>query len=269
MRNFACDVHTHTLFSRHAYSTIEENARAAAGRGLEVLGSADHYGCMLFEEQTLRNFQYFINVEAWPRQLHGVTLLRGCEADIVDLDGNLFGWDVMCDRSINGDFFKHAHSLRELVFQHLDYVVASVHAKQFAIAADLEQTTAMYVAALQQPKVLVLGHPGRAGVPFDVKTVVREAGQLHKLIEINEHSLGVSNRDRSWDPCKEIAVACAEEGVQIAVDSDAHISSAIGQFQNVSQMLDQIHFPQELVATRSKQALFDAMHAAGLGKDLN
>ena len=32
------DVHTHTLYSRHAYSTIEENVRAAAEAGLEILG---------------------------------------------------------------------------------------------------------------------------------------------------------------------------------------------------------------------------------------
>ena len=30
MVRISCDVHTHTLASRHAYSTIEENVRAAA-----------------------------------------------------------------------------------------------------------------------------------------------------------------------------------------------------------------------------------------------
>lgn len=36
------DVHTHTLYSRHAYSTIQENVRAASAAGLEILGSTDH-----------------------------------------------------------------------------------------------------------------------------------------------------------------------------------------------------------------------------------
>ena len=38
-----CDVHTHTLYSRHAYSTILENVAAAKEAGLELLGSTDHF----------------------------------------------------------------------------------------------------------------------------------------------------------------------------------------------------------------------------------
>ena len=34
----SCDIHTHTIFSAHAYSTIEENVYWAAERGLQVLG---------------------------------------------------------------------------------------------------------------------------------------------------------------------------------------------------------------------------------------
>ena len=62
MIRFACDVHTHTLFSRHAYSTLEEDVRAAAAKNLELLGITDHFSCMLFDQQTLKNFQYFINI---------------------------------------------------------------------------------------------------------------------------------------------------------------------------------------------------------------
>ena len=36
------DTHTHTLASGHAYSTIRENAAAAAGRGLELLAVTEH-----------------------------------------------------------------------------------------------------------------------------------------------------------------------------------------------------------------------------------
>ena len=68
MIRIACDVHTHTLFSRHAYSTLEENVRAASAKNLELLGVTDHFSCMLFDQQTLKNFQYFINMSAWPKE---------------------------------------------------------------------------------------------------------------------------------------------------------------------------------------------------------
>lgn len=268
MRQLLCDVHTHTIFSRHAYSTIEENVRAASERGLELLGSADHFSDMLFEEQTIKNFQFFTNQGIWPRVWHGVRLLRACEADIVDLEGHLFGWDVPCPVGITGGRYPAGSTLQSVVFRGLDYVVASVHGKAFTEGASLAQTTGMYVGAIQHPKVLIVGHPGRSSVPFDVREVVRAAKDAHKLIEINDHSFDGKFRDRSHDACRRIAEACAEEGISVAVSSDAHICSSIGRLDKAAALLDEIHFPQELVATRSAEAFMDALHAAGLGEGL-
>lgn len=39
---FVADMHTHTLASDHAYSTISENAASAAKAGLSYLGMTDH-----------------------------------------------------------------------------------------------------------------------------------------------------------------------------------------------------------------------------------
>ena len=38
---FELDTHTHTIASAHAYSTIEEMAQAAAGKGLKLLAITD------------------------------------------------------------------------------------------------------------------------------------------------------------------------------------------------------------------------------------
>ena len=37
MLTIKCDLHTHTLYSAHAYSTIEENVREAGELGLELI----------------------------------------------------------------------------------------------------------------------------------------------------------------------------------------------------------------------------------------
>ena len=74
----ACDVHTHTIYSRHAYSTIGECVRAAAEAGLELLGSTDHFGAMLFPTNDARNFQHFIwNMAARVGRGGGLARLRG------------------------------------------------------------------------------------------------------------------------------------------------------------------------------------------------
>ena len=265
-----CDVHTHTVYSRHAYSTVRENVLAARDAGLELLGVTDHFSDMLFpntdlEHGSLRDYQHFINMGIWPREWEGVRLLHGMEADIRTLDGQLFGQGIPVANDITGTTLRTPTTLYGRVLPSCDYVIASVHYKQFADGATIFDTTEMYLNALAQPKVLILGHTGRAGVPFDVREVVGEAARQHKLIEINEHSLETRGRGgRTWSSCREIAETCAELGCQVVVNTDAHISSSVGHAPQALGMLEEIGFPQELVATRSADAFLAAMVAAGL-----
>lgn len=275
MLHLACDVHTHTLYSRHAYSTIEENVRAAVEMRMELIGSTDHFSSMVWggpvEEggglgYPERDYQYFGNCGSWPRVWNGVMVLHGCEADIVDLDGHFFGDDAPIL------FWRERHdlpeglTLKERVFSQCEYVVASVHDKSFADGATLAQTTNMYVRALEDPKVLVLGHSGRSGVPFDVDEVLAAAKDLHKLVEINEHSFEIEGDH--IPVCRHIAERCAEMGVMIAVDSDAHVSAAMGRLDRCRAMLEEIHFPQKLVATRDAETFLAALRA-GVGTTID
>lgn len=258
------DVHTHTLYSRHAYSTIQENVEAAAAAGLELLGSADHFSCMLFPEQHLRNFQYFTNMGIWPRIWHGVTLLRAAEVDIVGLEGELFGQDIELAEDITAASFSQRQTLFDRVARGLDYMVASVHNRTFAADATLSQTTEMYIRALENPKVMILGHTGRSGVPYDLDEVLICAKEHHKLIEINEHSLDFDADGRFRSTCGEIAERCAELGVGITVDSDAHMAWQIGGFERTEKMLEAIHFPQELIMNRGRESFLRQLAAAGV-----
>ena len=40
--NSVLDLHTHTIVSGHAYSTLREMAKAASDKGLELLGITEH-----------------------------------------------------------------------------------------------------------------------------------------------------------------------------------------------------------------------------------
>ena len=51
--------------------------------------------------------------------------------------------------------------------------------------------------------------------------------------------------------CRKIAETCAELGVGIVVSSDAHSAYSVGHFERALNMLEEIHFPEELVANRS------------------
>lgn len=99
----------------------------------------------------------------------------------------------------------------------------------------------------------MLGHTGRSGVPFDIDEVLLAAKAKHKIIEINNHSLEHGNDAEHWDVCRKIAERCAELGVGIGVSTDAHIGMAIGKLDHARKMLDEIHFPLDLIVTRDRE----------------
>ena len=316
-----CDTHTHTLFSKHAYSTIEENVRAAAEAGMELLASTDHYSAMLYPDAPPfafrssgldflfaedaassgnssvdacdgaatsvpshmrvrfpfsgsdlkgldhRNYQYLSTMHSmWPREWFGVTLLRGCEADIVDLDGRLFSEGIPCpltvvgdDRGIPGDFY-------DSITRKMDYVIASVHGRRFLTGATPAQITRMYIQVMERHKnVLILGHIGRSGLSFDVDEVLKAAKAMHKLIELNEHSF--DSGEEAAMRCRRIAERCAELEVPVSISTDAHISCAVGKMEKTIRMLEEIHFPEELIASRDRNHFLDALQA-GVGVNL-
>ena len=166
---------------------------------------------------------------------------------------------------INGAPLSEATTLKEKVFSNCDYVIASVHDRSFSCGAGVAAGTQMYLNALQDPKVFILGHVGRSGVEFDVNEVVGEAARLGKLIEINVHSLEFK-REAVTTSCRKVAETCAELGCKIAVNTDAHICCSIGKFEPALEVLKEIHFPQELIATTNAQTFTAAMTGAGLGE---
>ncbi len=93
------DLHTHTIASGHAYSTLTEMIRAAADQGLELYGCSDHGPAM---NGTL-GADYFINFKVIPRELFGVKIVMGAELNIldpsgsVDLSGKHSGKAGLCD----------------------------------------------------------------------------------------------------------------------------------------------------------------------------
>lgn len=266
MLHLACDVHTHTIASRHAYSTVEENVYAAAKQGFELLGVADHFSSMIYPQSPvgvdMRDYQQFINFSVWPEVWHGVRLLHGCEADIVDLDGHLYGWDMPLEYGMVAPTSDPAPTLQEMVFGRCDYVIASVHGKQWAEGATREQITRMYVRALEQPEVLILGHVGRSGLDFDVDEVCAAARDLGKMIEINDSSL--YGHYSFIERCRYIAERCAAIGCMVAVSSDAHISYDVARLDHARMLLEGISFPESLIATRDAKAFLHAWEHAGM-----
>ena len=110
----------------------------------------------------------------------------------------------------------------------------------------------------------MLGHLGRAGIPFDMDELLTVCKELGKPVEINEQSF-IYSTDHS-ELCTKIAERCAELGVMICVNSDAHISTSIGKYKQSKQMLEDIHFPEELIMDRDAESFLTNFYKAGFAE---
>lgn len=220
LHSIIADTHTHTVFSGHAYSTLEENCRRAAEIGLPFLACTDHTERIPDAPGSL----YFSNLRNLPPVIHGVYLLRGCEVNICGRDGAL--------------------DLADRFLKNLDLVIASMHTIVYR-PETIEAHTQAWLRVAENPLVDVIGHCGDGRFPFDYETVIPVFGEKGKIVEINAHSL--SARPGSEENCKKIALLCKEHRVPVVVSSDAHISMEIGQFDPALQLLSSINFPEELV----------------------
>ena len=236
------DTHTHTIASTHAYSTLQENAAAAAQQGLSALAVTDH-GVLM---PGAPGPWYFGNLSVLPRHLGGVLILRGEETNVVDGDGRT--------------------DLLPSDLKTLEWVVASIHGPIFnryapdgdgwkrvdsPRPATPEEVTAAWLAIAKNPRVNVIGHCGTADFAFDYEAVVPEFGKNGKLVELNESSF--RNRQSSIPNCRKIMALCKKHGVPIIVDSDAHFSAQIGRFENSLALLAGLDFPEELVVNSSAE----------------
>ena len=79
------DLHTHTLVSGHAYSTIKENVEAAKLAGLKYIGLSEHAPNMPASPHAY----YFQNVHVIPKEIDGVRVIQGIEANILVVWGDL------------------------------------------------------------------------------------------------------------------------------------------------------------------------------------
>lgn len=221
---FKSDLHTHSIVSGHAYTTFMENVEFCKKNGIKVLGTSEHGPSLPGSPHEW----YFNNMRVIPRKIKGVTILRGCELNIVNEAGD-----------VDPGFEYYQKSL--------DYCIASFHEPVFMPKTEKEHTEAIINVLQRHDKVLILGHLGNPNFPIDKEAVVKMAKEKDVMIEINNSSLGNGSRKGSKSNCSEIAKLCKIYGTKIILTSDAHINYSIGDFERAINMLDDIEFPEHLI----------------------
>lgn len=240
--NIIADMHTHTLSSSHAYSTLAENCMIAKERGLSHVALTNHGPAIL----DAPNVVHFLAL--MPKHCRGVRVLSGVEVNIlgdhIENKGpftEIFGgMDIEKWRKFGGNGF----DLPDFCLSRLEYVVASIH-DGCVTPSTVDEHTRLILRALDNPHIDCLGHLGNPRFQADYEQIVKKCKETGKIIEINNHSPVA--RKGSEKNCEEIARLCMEYGVYVVVSTDAHFMEEVGDFGNSLALLEKVGFPEELV----------------------
>lgn len=230
------DLHVHTVASGHAYSTVEENIRAAAAKGLELIAITDHGPAMADGTHEY----YFANLRVLPRRFCGVEVLRGIEANVMDGEGKL--------------------DLREMYLERLDIVLAGFHPYCLP-PGDRDWNTRAMIKALENPFVDIIVHPGNPMYAVHYDEVARAAAALGKALEINNSSFSI--RPGSDEGCLRIAEAALRHGCLLVAGSDAHFSQEVGEFPDAFLLMEKAGVTEEHILNTTAKKVREFLCARG------
>lgn len=217
------DVHTHTIASGHAFSTIQEMAQAAADKGLKLLGITEHSPGIPGSCAPI----YFRNLYIVPRNMYGIELMLGAEINILDTEGNL-------------DFDEHYLNM-------LDIRIAGIHSLCYTPGTPEENTQGM-INTIANPYIHIISHPGDGTTKLLFEPIVQAAKEHHTLLEINNSSLRPSRHKVEARPNNlEILRLCKQYEVPVILGSDAHISFDIATYNFAMELVNEAEFPEELI----------------------
>ncbi|QDF67589.1 phosphatase [Shewanella sp. SNU WT4] len=234
---YPVDIHSHTIASTHAYSTIQEYIASAKHKGMKLFATTDHGPAMA----DAPHYWHFVNLRVLPRIHQGVGILRGIEANIKNTEGEIdFGADHL---------------------KKLDIILAGLHEPVFTPQNKLIHTKAL-IAAMASGQVDVITHPGNPVYPIDIVEVVKAAVEFNVALEINNSSFLASRRGSKAN-CLVLAESARDLGATLVMGSDAHLALALGGLTASRALLDAVNFPEERLLNRSVNAILDFLEARG------
>jgi putative hydrolase len=234
------DVHTHSIASGHAYSTLVEMVSEAQNRGLKIFGITEHTPALPGACHSI----YFRNLHVVPRQWGDMRLLLGAELNIINSKGDI--------------------DLEDEFFPMLDIRIAGIHKLCWENGTAEENTEGM-IRVIQNPWINIISHPGDGTAELNFEPIVIAAKEHNTLIEINNSSLNpVRGKTHKSIPNNiEILNLCKKYEVPVILGSDAHITFDIANYDNILPLLNETEFPEELIINDKPNAFIKLLEKKG------
>lgn len=222
------DLHTHTVISGHAYSTLKENIEAAKGRGLEAFAVTDHGPAM---PGVLGEAYHVVNMRlSVPTFMDDVRIIRGFEANIIDYDGRT---DLPVDFAPSVEFILGA--LHEICI----------------VPRSRKENTDGVINAMASGFVDAIAHPDGFGFPLDYKALAEAAREYKVALEVNNNTLKGRVRGECRDNYLELLFHAKKNGVYVSAGSDSHFYTSVGDLDLARDILEEMDYPEDRIISSS------------------
>ena len=227
------DLHIHTIVSGHAFNTIDESAKIAAEKKMEYIGFAEHGPAMPGAPVKL----YFRASHLAPRELYGVQIRYGIEANIINSKGDL--------------------DLDEKTLKKLDYVIAGLHIDGGFEPQGKKKETEATIAALNNPLVKMISHPYWSLYDVDIEAVAEEACRLNKMLELNSSYFykPIKNFDVVVERIKKMVSVYKKHGKKLLINSDAHSALRIGNDKEIRKYFNELGLTEADIMNNDVEAV--------------
>lgn len=232
---FLVDLHTHTVASDHAYSTICDYVNQAENIGLCMFATTDHGPSL----EDAPHKWHFKNLRVVPRLANNIAILRGIEANVLK-DGSI--------------------DIEKEISDKLDIVLCGFHPNYEP--SNKEEHTKHIIGIIESGRIDVVTHLGQVRYPIDIKQVLECAKENNVAIEINSSS-SVNTRLGSHENCIEIAKMAKKIGNTIALGSDAHIAYFLGVFDEAVKVIEESELGYDKIINVSPIKVLEFLESRG------
>lgn len=244
-KDILADLHTHTIASLHAYSTLKENIDAARNRGLKYIAITDHYfndGTDVNKKNETARLQYM--EERINEVEDGIYVFGGAEFNLNQevaywhklqkLSWQLVGlhsWFIDIEDSTLEDVYRcfEISSEKHYAFAHIEREIEKLDGKKYA------------------------GDEVHPEVKEFLQNVCDLAKRKNIFLELNESS--ISNSASNEARMKYWLAYAKQNNNLISMGTDAHYCMEVGKFTKILGLLNEIDFPKDRILNCNEDML--------------
>jgi len=213
------DLHIHSLHSGHAYGSFYDIVGEARRKRMKIIAITDHGPSVIGSTGPI----HFGMGKRAP-QYKNLKILWGCEANIIDKEGNI--------------------DLSQNLQQKLDVLLVGFHAISEYKDLGIEGNTIAVIKALKNPNIDILTHPTHPQLYYDFDRVFQAALDNNVLLELNLSHL-VKGKDIPL--FKKMIDMTRKAGKKIIVNSDAHFIHEIGDDSALKKYWKELGLSKDII----------------------